>query len=33
MTSDSRMNLAGIMPDNAAYVAAAVAAERTVLAA
>jgi aspartate/tyrosine/aromatic aminotransferase len=28
MTSDSRMNLAGIMPHNAAYVARAVAAER-----
>ena len=28
MTADSRMNLAGIMPDNVAYVAAAFAAER-----
>jgi aspartate aminotransferase len=28
MTSDSRINLAGIMPDNVAYVAAAVAAQR-----
>jgi len=28
MTSDSRMNLAGIMPHNAAYVAAAIAAQR-----
>jgi aspartate/tyrosine/aromatic aminotransferase len=28
MTSDSRMNLAGIMPHNAAYVAEAFAAER-----
>jgi aspartate/tyrosine/aromatic aminotransferase len=30
MTSDSRMNLAGIMPHNVAYVAQAIAAERTV---
>jgi aspartate aminotransferase len=29
MTNDSRMNLAGIRPDNVAYVAAAIAAERT----
>ena len=29
MTGDSRMNLAGIMPDNAAYVAAAIVAART----
>jgi aspartate/tyrosine/aromatic aminotransferase len=28
MTADSRMNLAGIMPGNAAYVARAIAAER-----
>jgi aspartate/tyrosine/aromatic aminotransferase len=28
MTSDSRINLAGIMPHNVAYVAAAIAAER-----
>jgi aspartate/tyrosine/aromatic aminotransferase len=28
MTSDSRINLAGIMPHNVAYVAAAVAAQR-----
>jgi len=27
MTSDSRMNLAGIMPDNVSYVAEAIAAE------
>ena len=33
MTNDSRMNLAGIMPNNVAYVAEAIAAERTALAA
>jgi aspartate aminotransferase len=32
MTTDSRMNLAGIMPDNAAYVAASVVAARSALA-
>jgi len=31
MTSDSRMNLAGIMPDNVTYVAEAFAAESAVV--